>query len=78
MVGIAKMGARTVEQAQREKNLAFKLAQAFRAGIEGSISFLKRALRLHRCFDKGWRHYVSTLGATVFAHNLIVLARGFG
>ena len=75
LVAIAKKGARTDEEIAREHSLAFKLAQAFRAGIEGSISFLKRALRMFRCFNKGWGHYVSTVGATVFAHNLIVLVR---
>jgi len=75
LVAIAKKGARTDEETAREHSLAFKLAQAFRAGVEGSISFLKRALRMHRCFNKGWEHYVSTVGATVFAHNLLVLVR---
>jgi IS5 family transposase len=75
LVAIAKKGARTDEEVAREHSLAFKLAQAFRAGIEGSISFLKRALRMHRCFNMGWEHYVSTVGATVFAHNLLVLVR---
>lgn len=60
---------------EHETTLAFKLAQAFRAGVEGSISYLKRALRMFRCFNKGWEHYVSTVGATIFAHNLLVLAR---
>lgn len=76
LVAIAKKGTRTDEEVAREHSLAFKLAQAFRAGIEGSISFLKRALRMHRCFNKGWAHYASTVGATVFAHNLLVLVRG--
>jgi IS5 family transposase len=75
LVAIAKKGARTDEEVAREHSFAFKLAQAFRAGIEGSISFLKRALRMYRCFNKGWEHYVSTVGATVFAHNLLVLVR---
>jgi len=56
----------------------FKLAQKFRAGVEGSISFLKRGLGMTRCLNKGWEHYVATVGATVFAHNLLVLARGYG
>jgi hypothetical protein len=32
-------------------------------------------LRLGRCLNKGWDHFVSTVGMTIFAHNLIVLAR---
>lgn len=42
---------------------------------EGSISFLKRALGMWRCMNKGWEHYVATVGATVFVHNLLVLVR---
>jgi IS5 family transposase len=78
VVSIGKKGRRTEKELRRERSAAFKAAQRFRAGIEGSISFLKRALRLARCFNKGWRHFVATVGATVFAHNLLVLARGYG
>lgn len=48
--------------------------QAFRAGIEGTISGLKRAFRLIRCFFKGFRSFSSAVGLGVFCHNLIVLA----
>lgn len=78
VVAIGKKGKRTQSELEREHSLAFKLGHAFRAGIEGSISFLKRCLRLHRCFNKGWTHYAATIGATVFAHNLLVAARGSG
>ncbi|MCA8975872.1 MAG: ISNCY family transposase [Planctomycetes bacterium] len=78
VVAIGKKGKRTPIEEEREHSLAFKLGQAFRAGIEGTISFLKRSLRLHRCFNKGWLHYAATIGATVFAHNLLILARGGG
>ena len=37
--------------------------QAFRAGIEGTISGLKRAFRLIRCFFRGFRSFVSGRGA---------------
>ena len=75
VVSIGKKGSRTKEEAAREKTKAFRLGQKFRAGVEGSISFLKRILGLWRCMSKGWEHYVSTVGATVFVHNLLVLAR---
>jgi IS5 family transposase len=75
VVSIAKKGRRTAEEQEREADPIFRYAQAFRAGIEGSISFLKRMLRLARCHNKGWEHFVATVGATVFAHNLLVLAR---
>jgi transposase, IS5 family len=48
--------------------------QAFRAGIEGTISGLKRAFRLIRCFFRGFRSLSSAVGLGVFCHNLIVLA----
>ncbi len=75
MVSIAKKGARTQAESEREHDPLFRHAQAFRAGIEGTISFLKRVLRLGRCLNKGWEHFVATVGQTVFAHNLLVLAR---
>lgn len=48
--------------------------QAFRAGIEGTISGLKRAFRLVRCFFKGFRSFERAVGLGVLCHNLIVLA----
>ncbi len=78
VVSIAKQGPRTEEQLVRESSKEFKLGQRFRAGVEGTISFLKRALGMFRCRNKGWEHYVATVGATVFAHNLLILARSYG
>jgi IS5 family transposase len=75
VVSIAKKGRRTLQEIEREHDPLFRLAQCFRAGVEGTISFLKRMLRLARCFNKGWQHYVSTVGQTILAHNLLVLAR---
>jgi len=75
VVAIGKKGRRTLQETEREHDPLFRLAQRFRAGIEGTISFLKRALRLARCANKGWEHFVSTVGQTIFAHNLLVLAR---
>lgn len=74
-VAIGKKGKRTEEETAREHSPEFREAQRFRAGIEGSISFLKRVLRLARCLAKGFEHYCSTVGATIFAHNLVVFAR---
>jgi IS5 family transposase len=72
VVSIAKKGPRTPAETEREQDPLFRHAQ----GVEGSISFLKRMLRLARCFNKSWEHFVATVGQTVFAHNLLVLARG--
>lgn len=49
--------------------------QAFRSGIEGTISGLKRAFRLARCFYRGFKHFQGAIGLAVVAHNLIVLAQ---
>ena len=75
IVAIAKKGNRTQEQVEREHDPAFRDAQRFRAGVEGSISFLKRILGLSRCMNKAWKNYCSTVGITVFAHNLLICAR---
>ena len=75
IVSIAKKGKRSEAEAMRESDPDFRFAQRFRAGVEGSISYLKRILGLFRCLNKGWEHYVSTVGATIFTHNILVLAR---
>jgi IS5 family transposase len=50
------------------------LWQRFRAGIEGTISVLKRAYRLLRCPYRGFKHFASSVGLSIFCHNLVVLA----
>lgn len=75
VVSIGKKGKRNAKETERERAPLFRLAQRFRAGVEGSISFLKRILRLYRCFNKSWEHFVATAGQTIFAHNLCILAR---
>jgi IS5 family transposase len=52
---------------------AMVLWQSFRAGIEGTISCLKRAFRLSRCFFKGFKGFARGIGLQVFTHNLMVL-----
>ncbi len=75
MVSIAKKGKCTDEERAREVDPVFRHAQRFRAGVEGTISFLKRVLGMSRCYNKGWEQFVCTVGVTVFAHNLLLLAR---
>ncbi len=70
-----KKGKRSEEEKQRESDPFFRHAQRFRAGVEGTISYLKRALGLARCYVKGWTHYPATVGATIFVHNLLILTR---
>lgn len=74
-VSIAKKGKRSNVQLELEHDPIFRDAQRFRAGVEGTISFLKRILGLSRCYTKGWEHFQSSVGASIFAHNLLLLAR---
>jgi IS5 family transposase len=74
-VSIAKKGKRSPAEIAREHDPIFRHAQRFRAGVEGTISFLKRVLGLSRCYTKGWTHFQSTVGTGIFVHNLLLLAR---
>jgi IS5 family transposase len=74
-VSLCKKGRRNEEEAAREHTDEFKEGQAFRAGVEGSISVLKRAYKLHRCLFKGFKNFASSVGCAVFCHNLAVLAQ---
>ena len=48
-VSIRKKGRKTEEEQEAENSEAFKDGQRFRAGIEGTISVLKRGYKLNRC-----------------------------
>ncbi|MDR4499000.1 MAG: hypothetical protein MRK02_13940 [Candidatus Scalindua sp.] len=48
--------------------------QSFRAGIEESISVLKRAYRLMRCHYRGFKSFASSVGMGVFCHKLVTRA----
>jgi IS5 family transposase len=52
--------------------------QRWRAGIEGTISCLKRAFRLARCCFRGFKNFASAVGSAVFCHNLTILAKTSG
>jgi IS5 family transposase len=52
--------------------------QQWRAGIEGTISCLKRAFRLARCCFRGFKNFAAAVGSAVFCHNLTVLAKTTG
>jgi IS5 family transposase len=53
----------------------YKRLRDFRAGIEGLISFLKRAFGLDRCTWRGAESFESYVHASVLAANLLTLAR---
>ena len=75
IVSICKMGRRNREEQERETEKMFKDAQRFRAGIEGTISVLKRAFNLFRCLFRGFKNYAASVGCAVFCHNLVLLTR---
>ena len=52
--------------------------QRWRAGIEGTISCLKRTFRLARCCFRGFKNFASAIGSAVFCHNLTILAKNSG
>ena len=54
------------------------ICQQWRAGIEGTISCLKRAFRLARCGFRGFKNFASAVGSAVFCHNLRILAQTSG
>ena len=74
-VSIAKKGRRTPKEHERERSEAFVEGQRFRAGVEGSISVLKRAFHLGRCLFKGFKNYAASVGLAVLCHNLVLLTR---
>jgi hypothetical protein len=48
--------------------------QCFRAGIEGTISCLKRIYRLSRCCFRGLKGFCKKVGSAIFCHNLVLMA----
>jgi len=74
-VSIAKTGSRTEEDIEREHDPVFRALQRFRAGIEGTESYLKRCFKMCRCLYRSFKTYCSSIGSHIFAHNLVVLAR---
>lgn len=74
-VSIGKKGRRDSNEHAREKTEAFVEGQRFRAGVEGSISVLKRAFCLGRCLFKGYKNYAASVGLAVLCHNLVLLTR---
>jgi IS5 family transposase len=49
--------------------------QRFRAGIEGTISGLKRIFGLSRCLFKGFKGFCQCIGSAIFSHNLLTMFR---
>jgi len=74
-VSIAKKGRRTQAEEAREHSKDFQEGQRFRAGVEGSISVLKRVFDLDRCLFKGFKNYAASVGLAILCHNLVLLTR---
>jgi IS5 family transposase len=53
----------------------YRKLRAFRAGVEGTISFLKRVVGLGRCLWRGFASFKAYVQASVLACNLLVAAR---
>ena len=53
----------------------YRRLRNFRAGIEASISWLKRTFGLARCTWKGWRSFEQYVWSAVVSYNLHVLGR---
>jgi len=53
----------------------YRALSAFRSGIEGTISFLKRAFGLARCMWRGFSSFKAYAHASVLACNLLLLSR---
>ncbi len=58
-----------------QSSWVYKRLRDFRAGIEGIISFLKRAFGLKRCTWRSWPSFQSYAWASVITSNLLVTAR---
>jgi len=53
----------------------YKQLRRFRAGVEGVISFLKRAFGLGRCTWRSWPSFQSYVWSSILACNLLIMAR---
>lgn len=73
-VSIPKPGRRSARRKAYESEKWFKILQRFRAGIEGILSCLLRALGLTRCLWKGLDSFCSYVGLSVVTFNLRKLA----
>ena len=68
-----KRGLKVTEMAK--SSWVYKVLSKFRAGIEGTISYLKRCFGLDRCLWRGFESFKAYVWSSVLAHNLLVMAR---
>lgn len=74
-VSLPKRGKKSKERAKYEKQRWFKAGQRFRAGIEGTISVLKRRYGLRRCLNRGHNAFGRWCGLAIIAYNLVTIAK---
>ena len=74
-VCLPKKGKKSSERTAYEKQRWFRAGQRFRAGIEGTISVLKRRHGFDRCRNRGQNAYERWVGMGAIAYNLLVIAR---
>ncbi len=81
---IKQLGVKDVAFAKRGKlqitemvksTWVYRKLRNFRAGVEGNISFLKRAFGLDRCTWSGFESFKSYVCSSVLACNLLIMAR---
>jgi len=58
-----------------ESKIVYRALSAFRSGIEGTISFLKRSFHLARCMWRGFASFKAYAHAAALACNLLIVAR---
>ena len=75
MVCIPKKGNRTEQQILKEYSDDFAEMQRFRAGVEGSISTLKRAFGMRRCLLRTFNTFAANIGCIAFCYNLVLLSK---
>ena len=73
-VAFAKRRGISVNEMARS-TWVYKRLRDFRAGIEGMISFLKRAFGLNRCYWRGFASFKSYAWTSVVSANLLLMAR---
>lgn len=76
VVDVAFSKARTLKISDMVRSsYIYKKLRNFRAGIEGTISFLKRCFGLDRCTWRSWPSFRSYVWSSVLTFNLLVIAR---
>jgi IS5 family transposase len=63
------------EEDMCRSNYVYKMMRKFRAGIESSISWLKRSFELWRCLWKGLTSFKSYVWSAIVSANLLTIAR---